>query len=490
MPTDTKVSALTDGTTAEATDRIPVARDAGGGTFNNRYVTPAYIKTLTLSGTMQLASSNVYIKAGDGNNLYIGNNGSGATSQYGVAVRPLSGESGLRVSYGIAIGQYSQDAYQDLFLTRADGAKLQLGAADAAAPVAQTLQVQSVVAGTSNTAGTNWTLKGSAGTGTGAGGSIIFQVAPAGSSGSAQNTLSTALTIVPNGGIQIKATSSVQSATFAMLDAANSRKFILAIPFEPSGSIYSSQIGDPCFRSDTPNILFGTDAAGSLQLGIKTDYVVVPSTSALVWNNVAATATNAMNASTFDLRLYRDTNDTLALRRPNSGATSYPQTFNVYNTYTDASNYERGFARWSSNIFQIGLEKAGTGTDRQINIISSSIGGEGAVTISGPSGGNTNVKVTGALQNTTTMIVGQLLRWGGFTADANNTVLDGRSNKMLLFLDGNQTSGAGAELIEMTAPAAPSANRVRIYAEDNGSGKTRLMALFATGAAQQIAIEP
>jgi hypothetical protein len=42
----------------------------------------------------------------------------------------------------------------------------------------------------------------------------------------------------------------------------------------------------------------------------------------------------------------------------------------------------------------------------------------------------------------------------------------------------------------MTAPAAPATNNVRIYAEDNGSGKTRIMALFATGAAVQIAIEP
>jgi hypothetical protein len=46
------------------------------------------------------------------------------------------------------------------------------------------------------------------------------------------------------------------------------------------------------------------------------------------------------------------------------------------------------------------------------------------------------------------------------------------------------------ELREMTAPDAPAANGVRLYAEDNGSGKTRLMARFATGAAQQLAIEP
>lgn len=43
---------------------------------------------------------------------------------------------------------------------------------------------------------------------------------------------------------------------------------------------------------------------------------------------------------------------------------------------------------------------------------------------------------------------------------------------------------------EMTPPAAPSANKGRIYFEDNGSGKTRLMVIFPSGAAQQIAIEP
>jgi hypothetical protein len=50
--------------------------------------------------------------------------------------------------------------------------------------------------------------------------------------------------------------------------------------------------------------------------------------------------------------------------------------------------------------------------------------------------------------------------------------------------------GAALDLIEQTAPAAPATNGVYIYAEDNGGGKTRLMARFATGAAQQIAIEP
>jgi hypothetical protein len=46
------------------------------------------------------------------------------------------------------------------------------------------------------------------------------------------------------------------------------------------------------------------------------------------------------------------------------------------------------------------------------------------------------------------------------------------------------------ELDERTAPAAPAANKVRIFCRDNGAGKTQLCALFPTGAVQQIAIEP
>jgi hypothetical protein len=45
-------------------------------------------------------------------------------------------------------------------------------------------------------------------------------------------------------------------------------------------------------------------------------------------------------------------------------------------------------------------------------------------------------------------------------------------------------------LTEQTAPSAPAANGAIVFAQDNGAGKTQLMVLFATGAAQQIAIQP
>jgi hypothetical protein len=79
---------------------------------------------------------------------------------------------------------------------------------------------------------------------------------------------------------------------------------------------------------------------------------------------------------------------------------------------------------------------------------------------------------------------------GGVSAPSVDTKLF-REAAGVLSVRGSSTSVGGAiGLIEQTAPAAPAANGVRIYAEDNGSGKTRLMALFATGVAQQIAIEP
>lgn len=57
-------------------------------------------------------------------------------------------------------------------------------------------------------------------------------------------------------------------------------------------------------------------------------------------------------------------------------------------------------------------------------------------------------------------------------------------------IGGNLYGAFFSQWTEMTAPAAPAANSVRIYAVDNGAGKTQLMAVFGSGAAQQLAIEP
>jgi hypothetical protein len=46
------------------------------------------------------------------------------------------------------------------------------------------------------------------------------------------------------------------------------------------------------------------------------------------------------------------------------------------------------------------------------------------------------------------------------------------------------------EMTEMTAPAAGAANTCRLFTQDNGAGKTQLMAIFSSGAAQQVALQP
>lgn len=66
-----------------------------------------------------------------------------------------------------------------------------------------------------------------------------------------------------------------------------------------------------------------------------------------------------------DVALSRDAADILAQRRSTNA-----QAFRLYNTFTDASNYERYGVRWSSNVLILGTENAGTGTARGMQITS------------------------------------------------------------------------------------------------------------------------
>jgi hypothetical protein len=114
-----------------------------------------------------------------------------------------SGISGVALgsaeTFGFTAAGLSTSVACDTCLTRSAAAVLHHGAADAASPVAQTVGVQGVVAGTSNTGGANFAIAGSVGTGTGAGGLINFQNAIAGTTASTQNALVTVAQIGPAG---------------------------------------------------------------------------------------------------------------------------------------------------------------------------------------------------------------------------------------------------------------------------------------------------
>ena len=96
----------------------------------------------------------------------------------------------------------------DLILGRRAAANLRLGAGDASSPVAQTLSVQSVVAGTSNTGAPVFSIDGSQCTGTAVGGAgsagdVRIRTAPAGASSTAQNAYVESLRLLAGRGLTI-----------------------------------------------------------------------------------------------------------------------------------------------------------------------------------------------------------------------------------------------------------------------------------------------
>jgi hypothetical protein len=93
--------------------------------------------------------------------------------------------------------------------------------------------------------------------------------------------------------------------------------------------------------------------------GFKSTGLTLASTLAVAW-----TVGTSGGGATSDLTLFRDAANTLAQRNGTNA-----QTFRLYNTFTDASNYERGFMRWNANVLEIGTEAGGTGsTARQFNL--------------------------------------------------------------------------------------------------------------------------
>lgn len=228
----------------------------------------------------------------------------------------------------------------------------------------------------------------------------------------------------------------------------------------------------------TPTLSVVKSGSTSVGLTASSSLTIIGSTVALSPNVggvfLGGTYANIGTGAQDDVRLYRDAANTLALRSSTSA-----QAFNIYNTY-DASNYERGFVSWSGNVFRIGTERAGTGVNRRLGLYPAS----GEITFSDEFGVVSDVfRVTAANK----------INWSSLDNNINNGFDDtglSRAAAGVLFLNNGSTGGAALQLVEQTAPAAPATNGVRIYAEDNGSGKTRLMALFPTGVAQQIAIEP
>jgi len=133
--------------------------------------------------------------------------------------------------------------------------------------------------------------------------------------------------------------------------------------------------------------------------------------------NFGFSASNDASPSGFDVKLARDAAGTLAQRNGTNA-----QTFNLYNTYTDASNYERGFMKWNSDVLEIGTEAAGTGTTRSIKITNGSLAHcEVDAATAELRGGNALLRVVSndIYINTYTRTFMQYRGTTGFTIDVN-----------------------------------------------------------------------
>ena len=273
------------------------------------------------------------------------------------------------------------------------------------------------------------------------------------------NNVATAFT-----GIKLNVTDTTSAAASLLMD----------LQVGGSSKFKVSKTGVPTFASlsiyPDADFFVGASVTGAAFAARSTASFLVNQNMGIGWTDTGGLA--VLNA---DLILRRDAANTLAQR---NGVNA--QTFRLYNTFTDASNYERGFMRWNSNVMEFGTEAAGTGTLRRFLLQS----GNGEISF-----GNE----FGMLANVLRVTASNSINWSSLDNNVNNGFDDtglSRPAAGVLFLNNGSTGGAAFQLSEMTAPAAPATNGVRIYAEDDGAGKTRLMARFATGAAVQIAIEP
>jgi hypothetical protein len=117
----------------------------------------------------------------------------------------------------------------------------------------------------------------------------------------------------------------------------------------------------PKNAGDTSAVIFGGSSISSASAYTGIYGFRLRSSGALSWS-----ATTNLNS--LDLSILRDAANTLAQRNGTNA-----QTFRLYNTFTDASNYERGFLRWSSDVFEVGPEAAGTGTARPMRITAATL---------------------------------------------------------------------------------------------------------------------
>jgi hypothetical protein len=366
---------------------------------------------------------------------YTLHNGSTRVAVWGSS-SPLSGNFGvLSIGAGCALGFGGENA--NAFITRPAAATLQLGAADAAGSA---IAINSVASNQLTLASDHELSNGAA----------IIITGTAAPSGTSLNTLYYARSISAAvlelyNTYENAITTSGTTGRVSVTTAGTSASVRLSTPFQT----FQPQSFTGTDIPGQPFIINGSRGTGTGPGGDIIFRSSLPGTTGTSQNTPIANL--IINGSGGITGQDGTTANTLALRNGTNA-----QEFRVYGT-TDGTNSEYGLVSADTGAVYFGHAKTGTASVREIRFLN---------------GGTVKWKIDTS---------------GNFLTNADNAVDIGAATTTRprnVFIAGYE------QMTEMTAPAAPAANSVRIYAEDNGSGKTRLMALFATGAAQQIAIEP
>jgi len=192
-----------------------------------------------------------------------------------------------------------------------------------------------------------------------------FLIEPSGTTSTAWSTSGTGLGVNAASGfagnlldLQVNGTSQVQlQSNGALLFGVNNSPITPKLRTATGGST-----GYGVYYGVSQNgFFYSWNGAGTA--GLSVDGVQIASDKSIAW-----TSSTTAPDGTRDLYVSRDAANTLAQRNGTNA-----QTFRVYNTFTDASNYERGFLRWSSNVFEVGPEAAGTGTTRPMRITAATL---------------------------------------------------------------------------------------------------------------------
>lgn len=241
---------------------------------------------------------------------------------------------------------------------------------------------------------------------------------------------------------------------------------------------FASNVGTGLSKTTTlaaDSIVFSTNGSQIAAVVGNSDGLVIRASNPLSWSsNVPGT-----NAS--DTYLYRGAANVIEQRN-----LANAQTFRVYNTYTDASNYERGTVSWSGNDFIIGTEALGTGTLRNLNF---AVGGTRRWQVAGSTGhflavaDNTyDVGATGASRPRDVYLAGLLQLENATTTggiklantlinlDANNNIaIRNGANPQILHLYNTYTNSSNYERLTI---AANGSSAYLIYTETAGAGDT------------------